>query len=936
MKTNDNTVYILDSYGLIYRAYFALLNHPLTNSNGQNISAIVIFFKNLLSLIGKYKPAYLAAAFDSRTKTFRHEKYPEYKANRAKTPDDLHAQVPWIEEILEALGVPVLRVDSYEADDIIATVAKKCEQEGRNCRILSGDKDLLQLVTETCKEMQPDKVNGGWETIGVEEVKSKWGIGPELILDYLSLVGDSADNVPGVKGVGEKTALKLLYDYGSLDEIGKHLEQIKGALGNKIREDWDNAGKSKDLIKLVDNVPIEIDFDKFSTSNNDYSACAKVLAKYGAYAVSKSYDSSTDKSFFVEKTTDKKSSLKTLKENEKSTQEDILELKQNKGNYKAVTTLSDLSSFIDNFISSKEKIVAFDTETDGLETYKANLIGFSLCCKKGEGIYIPVVLSGGMFAPSIIEKKDCLNELKKIFCNSEITVVMHNAKFDIEILKTNGFIDELTCNFFDTMIAAWIINPSAIGKSPFGLESLAETKLGLKGIEFSDLVKKGQTFADVPLDQAAKYGAEDSDFTFQLYEYFKKKILDNNLDSLFEIEMKVLPVLVEMEMLGIHLDNNALYEYKVELLKLIKDKENEIYTLAGHEFNIASTKQLQIVLFEEKQFKTAKKTKTGFSTDTAVLEELVETTNDPLPRAILEYRSWTKLLSTYVESLPALTDKNGRLHTSFFQTGTATGRLSSRDPNLQNIPVRDDSGRRIRSAFTAMKDKVLISADYSQIELVILAHLSKDKNLCSAFINGIDVHKATAALVYKKTPEQVTQDERRFAKTVNFGVMYGMSAFRLANELNISRTEAKNFIDQYFENYNLVKKFLDDTKENAKTNGYVETITGRRRYIPEIKSSNKMILQGAERIAINSPIQGSAADIVKIAMINVNNKIKETKSPLKMLLQVHDELIFECPQDEDEIKKAIELIKTEMENAYKLDVPLRVSVEYGKNWGEFH
>lgn len=932
----NNTVYIIDSYGLIYRAYFALMNHPLTNAKGENISAVVIFFRNLKALLDKYKPAYLAAAFDSRTKTFRHEMFPEYKANRAKTPEDLHAQVPWIEEILEAFGVPVLRVDTYEADDIIATVARKCAEDGRECRILSGDKDLLQLVTETCKEMQPDKANGGWDTIGIEEVKEKWGIGPELILDYLSLVGDTADNVPGVKGVGEKTALKLLNEYGSLDGIGEHRDEIKGALGDKIRNDWENAGKSKELIRLVDDVPVEIDFEKFSTATNDFSACAKALSKYGAYAAAKAYDPASTGALVTEKAKPEAAEKKDAVEYKELPEEVALEVKQNKGNYKAVTVLSELTAFVDGFLSSKEKTIAFDTETDGLETYKANLIGFSLSHKKGEGIYVPVVLAGGMFAPPTVAKKDCLKELKRILCNPEVTVIMHNAKFDIEILKTNGLDEEISCSLFDTMIAAWLLNPGASGKSPFSLEYLGETRLGLKGIEFKDLVKKGQTFVDVPLEQAAEYGAEDSDFTFQLYEIFRKQISENKLDELFDMEMKVLPALVSMELEGIHLDDSALNQYSVELKKLIENKEKEIHGLAGHEFNIASTKQLQTVLFEEKGFKTAKKTKTGYSTDTAVLEELAETTDDPLPKAILDYRSYTKLQSTYVEALPVLADKNGRIHTSFLQTGTATGRLSSRDPNLQNIPVRDDAGRRIRSAFTAMPGKVLISADYSQIELVVLAHLSGDRNLSSAFINGIDVHKSTAALVYNKTPDEVTPDQRRFAKTVNFGVMYGMSAFRLANELNISRTEAKNFIDQYFMTYSSVKKFLDDTKENAKVNGYVETITGRRRYIPEIRSSNKMVLQGAERIAINTPIQGSAADIVKTAMINVAAKIKETGSPLKMLLQVHDELIFECPEEEAEVKKAIELIQTEMENAFKLNVPLRVSIEYGKNWGEFH
>ena len=936
---NNNTVYILDSYGLIYRAYFALMNHPLTNSKGENISAVVIFFKNLKSLLDKYKPAYLAAAFDSRTKTFRHDIYPEYKANRAKTPEDLHAQVPWIEEILEEFGVPVLRVDTYEADDIIATVAKKCAQEGRECRILSGDKDLLQLVSETCKEMQPDKANGGWETMGIEEVNEKWGIGPEKILDYLSLVGDAADNVPGVKGVGDKTALKLLVQYETLDGIYEHADEIKGALGEKIRTDKENAYFSRKLISLDDNVPVEIDFEKFSTSTNDYSACARALAKHGAFAVAKSYDGVSVSGTAGTKTASEKKDEahgSSVELKEIPSDDSVKEVIQNKGNYRAVTDLKELEKIIDGLVSSKNKVCAFDTETDGLETCRANLVGFSLCSKKGEGIYVPVVLSGGMFAPPTISLKDCVAQLKRIFLNPEVVVVMHNAKFDIEILHTNGMNEKICCKIFDTMIAAWLLNPSALGKSPFSLEYLGETKLGLKGIEFKDLVKKGQTFADVPLEQAADYGAEDSDFTLQLYELFKPQIVERKLEKLYEMEMKILPILVSMELQGIHLDKKALNSYSVELAKLIEEKEKEIHGLAGHEFNIASTKQLQTVLFEEKGFKTAKKTKTGYSTDTAVLEEIAESTDDPLPKAILDYRSYTKLQSTYVEALPLLADKDDRIHTSFMQTGTATGRLSSRDPNLQNIPVRDDAGRRIRTAFTALPGKVLISADYSQIELVVLAHLSGDKNLSSAFINGIDVHKSTAALVFNKKPEEVTADERRFAKTVNFGVMYGMSAFRLANELDISRTEAKNFIDQYFATYSDVKKFLDDTKENAKTDGYVETITGRRRYIPEIRSSNKMVAQAAERIAINTPIQGSAADIVKTAMINVADRISATGSPLKMLLQVHDELIFECTDDADEIKKAVELIRCEMENAFQLNVPLRVSIEYGKNWGEFH
>lgn len=950
----DKTVYILDSYGLIYRAYFALLNHPLTNSSGANISAVVIFFRNLKALIDKYKPAYLAAAFDSRTKTFRHEMYAEYKANRAKTPEDLHAQVPWIEEILTRLGVPVLRVDGYEADDIIATVARKCAQEGYQCRILSGDKDLLQLVSDTCKEMQPDKANGGWETMGMEEVIAKWGIGPEKILDYLSLVGDAADNVPGVKGVGEKTALKLLGQYETLDGIYDHAEEIKGALGEKIRSDRENAYFSRKLITLQDQVPVDIDFESFATGTNDFAECARALASYGAFQVAKQFDpeasasasgsaSSSEKTVAAPKASGSKTGSDTAVTPAISPlrPETLPELVQNQGNYRAVTELEELKAFVASVQQEKEKVVAFDTETDGLDTLNARLVGFSLAFRPGEGIYVPIIVAGGMFAPKTISRQDCLDQLKVLFDDPEITVVMHNAKFDLQVLCTNGMKDSLLpspkCRVFDTMVAAWLLDPGAQGKSPFSLETLSEQLLGLKGIEFKDIVKKGQTFADVPLEVASKYGAEDSDFTLKLYGILSRKIHESNLDSLFyDMEMKVLPVLSSMELRGIHLDKGALKEYSESLKILIEEKEKQIYDLAGHEFNIASPKQLQTVLFEERNLAHGKKTKTGYSTDTAVLEELAETTDDPLPQAILDYRSYTKLQSTYVEALPLLADGESRIHTSFLQTGTATGRLSSRDPNLQNIPVRDDAGRKIRAAFTALPGTVLISADYSQIELVVLAHLSGDKNLAGAFINGIDVHKSTAALVYNVSPEEVTPQQRRFAKTVNFGVMYGMSAFRLAKDLNISRTEAKGFIDRYFATYSQVKAFLEKTKEDARANGYVETIMGRRRYIPDINSGNKLIQQGAERIAINTPIQGSAADIVKTAMLKVQQKIEETASPLKMLLQVHDELIFECPDTPEEIQKALELIREQMEGAVKLNVPLRVSIEYGRNWGEFH
>ena len=565
-----------------------------------------------------------------------------------------------------------------------------------------------------------------------------------------------------------------------------------------------------------------------------------------------------------------------------------------------------------------------------------------MCHKSGEAIYVPVILQGGMFAPPTIAKADCIKELERIFNDENALLIMHNGKFDLEVLCANGCNDLPKCKIADTMIASWLLDPDAVGKTPYSLEYLAETEIGLRGIEFKDIVEKGKTFADVPLEEAYPYGAEDADFTWQLWQIYSKRLKEQNLEDLFfNMEMKVLPILTKMEQRGIHLSKDALSSYSVELSEQIKQKENEIYNAAGHEFNIASTKQLQTVLFEEQALQPGKKTKNGgYSTNTDVLEELAERTTNPLPHLILDFRAASKLQSTYVESLPTLADSKSRVHTSFMQTGTATGRLSSRDPNLQNIPVREEAGRRIRAAFTAQEGTELISADYAQIELVVLAHLSGDKNLCNAFINGTDVHRSTAALIYGIPPEDVSADMRRFAKTVNFGVMYGMSAFRLASELGVSRTAAKEFIDQYFTTYADVKRFLDETIKEAEHNGYVKTIMGRKRVIRGINSINKMEQQAAHRIAINTPIQGSAADIVKQAMINVQNALNADsvlKDNVFMLLQVHDELIFECNTTSPSIMdNAITLIKTQMENAVKLNIPLRVSIEHGKNWGLFH
>lgn len=948
---DSNTVYILDSYGLIYRCYFAFISHPLINSSGNNVSALFGFFRNFHYILKHYKPAFIFAAMDSRTKTFRHEMYEEYKATRSKTPEDLHAQIPWIEEVLSALGIPVLQCDGYEADDVIATVAKRCAQNGRTCRILSGDKDLMQLVNDSTQILKPD--NGAtWKVTGTDGVEAEWGVRPEQLLDLLALFGDTSDNIPGVAGIGVKTAAKLLSQYKTLDGIYEHIDEIKGAAKQKLIDGKEKAYFSQKLVRLCDDVPCP-DIDAAMKSAPlvlDFSAAAEALRKYDIPAVEKQYaglavesgqkaaPDTNDSAPGALSYAASESAPDSSPEQNDSTPSEEIPLVENRGNYAAITKQEQLSAFIDEVLSSAEKTVAFDCETDSLDTFKARMVGFSLCHTAGSAVYIPLFTNSLFGAENFISKKDAFAQLSRLFDNPCVTVIFHNGKFDYKVLRTSGIAfaaGKIRCTVVDTMIAAWILNPDRIGKKPYSLELLAEKMLHLKGTEFSDIVPKEATFADVDMDKAVPYAAEDADFTFQLWKPLREKLEAENLYELFsQTEMRLLPVLAEMEMTGIHLDAEILYAYNAELTAGIEATENEIYKEAGHPFNIASPLQLQAVLFEERHLPYGKKTKRGYSTDTSVLEELAHI--DPFPKMILEYRELAKLQSTYVETLPALCDANGRIHTDFVQTGTATGRLSCREPNLQNIPVRNDAGRRIRSAFTAPAGNVLISADYSQIELVILAHLSGDENMCRAFTDGIDVHKATAARIFGVPPENVTPDMRRTAKVINFGVIYGMSAFRLAGDLGTSRTQASQFIKDYFSMYGSIQSFITETIHKAEQTGYVETIFGRKRPIAGINSKNRMEKAAAERVAVNTPVQGSAADIVKKAMLDVNEALSETDTGAKLLLQVHDELILECPDDKATIEKTIAIIKNKMENAVTLRVPLRVSIEYGRNWGEFH
>lgn len=934
---DENTLFVLDSYGLIYREYYAFQSRPLTNSKGTNISAVFGFFRNLLFVLKNYRPKFMMAAMDSKTPTFRHELYKEYKANRPKTPEDLYEQIPIIEEILSKLGITVIRKDGFEADDIIATFAKDAEKQGKKTVILSADKDLQQLNNDFIHCMKPDKVKI-WTELDREKIIEEWKVPPEQLLDFLSLMGDSADNVPGVDGVGKVTAAKLLNEFGSLEKIYENLGSLKGSVKTKLENGKDNAFFSKKLITLCSEVPELPSFPELKVESINYEDASKAFAEYELKSLSRDYGMLA-KSKKPAPDAPELFDLSKPQEEESETA-----LIKNKGDYKAVSDAGELNRFIDGAV--KSGTVAFDTETDSLDTLNANLVGFSLSYEEGRGIYVPLIIADPLLNGPVMQKKDAFDCLKKLF-SSKIKIIMHNGKFDLKVLESNGLevlskdknisysIFSNGFTLYDTMIASWLLEPDRNGKASYSLESLAETKLKIRGTEYGEIVPKGGSFADVPIDTASSYGAEDSDFTLRLWNYLEAELKKTALFDLFtNLEMQVLPVLAEMELNGIHLNADSLKEYALELKKEISEIEKQIYKEVGHEFNIASPKQLSEILFGERKLPATKKTRTGYSTDTSVLEELAK--QDKVPALILDYRAKAKLLSTYVETLPDNADENGRIHTDFLQVGTATGRLSSKEPNLQNIPVRSEEGRKIRSAFTAVPGTILISADYAQIELVVLAHLSGDKNLCEAFKNGTDVHKSTAALIYGVPMEEVTAEMRRSSKTLNFGLMYGMSAFSLAKDLDINRTQAKEFIDSYFMAYSGVRAFFDENVKKAEERGFIETIMGRKRYIHAINSRVHAEKEGAVRIAKNSPIQGSAADIVKKAMIDVSNALHDINNGARLLLQVHDELILECPDDEKTAADTIALVKEKMENAVKLNVPLRVSIEYGKSWGEFH
>ncbi len=910
-------LYLLDGYSLIYRSYFAFIRNPLRNPEGRNSSAVFGFFNSLLTLLKNRKPPYFAIVLDSRTPTFRHTLYPEYKATRQKTPEDLHAQVPVIEDLAANLGIPALRFDGVEADDLMATLAKLCRQEGRPCYIISGDKDLLQLVHDPVRILRPEK--GDFIELDREGVYHHWSVYPEQIVDYLSLVGDASDNVPGARGIGEKTAVALLTQFGNLEGIYRNLDTLPPAQRQKLIEAREAVELSKRLVTLKDDVPVEKDvLETFRLPPLRVEESLPLFYREGMKKLAEEFYSYVTGSSLA----GDKSPLPTTQAIVQSASSARIE-SSSPGTYRTVSSSEELSSLLEQ--ARNARTVAFDTETTDLDPFHAKLVGFSLSFELGKAFYVPVrAPAGGLGEGSTLPM------LEKFFSDPDVRIIGQNLKFDYKILRLLGLHLPMQ---FDTMIAAWLLDS---GEGTYNMDRLAETYLGYRTLHYDEVVARGQTFADVPLDLATRYAAEDADITYRLYRVLAPLLKERKLEELFHtLEMPLVPILGNMELEGIRLDVPVLKEYGFELEKEIDRIQRQIYQLCGKEFNINSTKQLQEVLFIDRKLQPSRKTekKTGFSTDTSVLEELAQ--QDPVPELVLQYRQLQKLKSTYVDALPQMVNPvTGRIHTSFNQTGTATGRLSSKDPNLQNIPIRDEEGRRIRSAFIPREGWKFVSADYSQIELVILAHLSGDPGLCEAFRTGSDVHRRTGSLIFGVPEDRLTPEQRRVAKTINFGVMYGMSSFRLSRELGIPRKEADRFLEFYFQQYPRIQSFIVETIRNAEQGGKVSTILGRERLVPNINSRNKTEKSAAERMAINTPIQGSAADMVKLAMLRIAERFKKENLTARLLLQVHDELIFEVPPEELDAVK--ELVQREMEQVYPLRVPLRVSIETGSSWGELH
>ncbi len=887
------SLYLIDGSSYIFRAFFAIRQN-LSNSKGMPTNALYGFVNMLQKVVREKKPDYLAVIFDSKEKTFRHEIYSEYKANRSAPPEDLVPQFPYFEPLVQSFNIVSLKKPGFEADDIIGTLAKQGESSGYEVTIVSGDKDMMQLVSPNVCMLDTMKN----KTIGIEGVIEKFGVPPEKVIEAMSLIGDSSDNIPGVKGIGPKNAADLIQKFETLENLYDNLDSIdKQKQREKIENDKENAFLSRKLVAIDTDVKLEVTIEDLKFQNPNQNKINE---------------------FFRELEFD---SLIVDTEEEQGAGNEEKEYK----------TILDEES-LDQLILDLEKAGEFavDLETTSKRPMQAEIVGISFSHQASQAYYIPLD-HRYLGAPKQLDKNETLNKLKPILENPKIQKYGHNIKYDLIVFRNEGV--NLNGIGFDSMLASYVLNPS---KNNHNMDDLAWELLKHKTIQYKDVAGSGVKqigFEEVEIEKATEYAAEDSDITWIFKQKMEPLLKDETLDLYKNMEVPLIEVLADIEMVGVLLDISKLKELSKRLEGDLIKAEEEIYEIAEEKFSINSPKQLSKILFEKLELPVIKKTKTGYSTDVSVLEELAA--KHPLPEKILTYRQLSKLKSTYVDALPEeVNSKTGRVHTSFNQTVAATGRLSSSDPNLQNIPIKSDVGKEIRSAFIVEDGNSMFSADYSQIELRIMAHLSDDPALISAFKKGEDVHSRTAAEILGRSIEDIGESERRMAKAVNFGIIYGLSAFGLSRQLKISPKEAKAFIDQYFQLYKNVKKYMEETVQESAKRGYTITLMNRKRYLPDLNSKNHQARKAAERIAINSPVQGSAADLIKAAMINLHRKLKEKNMRSQMILQVHDELVFECAPNE---KSALEpLVKREMEGVYDLKAPLLVDTGWGSNWNEAH
>ena len=930
IKIKMDKLFLIDAYALIYRSYYAFIKNPRINSKGQNTSAIIGFLNTLHEVLTKENPTHLGVAFDPDGPTFRHEAYEAYKAQREACPEDIKASVPIIKRLLHAYHIPILEVSGYEADDVIGTLATQAGKAGIDTYMLTPDKDYAQLVGDHVWMFRPRYGDNGYETLGVQEILEKYQIeNTSQVIDLLGLMGDTADNIPGCPGVGEKTAVKLICQFGSIEQLLERSGELKGAMKTKVETNKEQIRFSKFLATIKTDVPIELNLDELKLKEADETELRKIFDELEFKTMANRYLKKTEN---ITKTTNVQLDLfgGNTAENAGDRQENSFfssfdTLKTIEHNYQLVDTeesIEKLKAYLLTFGS-----VSLDTETTGTDPMAAELVGLSFAVKEREAFYVPI-------PANYEEAVNIVNSFKSIYENPSILKIGQNIKYDMEILAHYGI--RVQAPMFDTMIAHYLIQPEL----RHNMDYLAEIYLKYQTIHIEELIgekgRKQKNMRDLPPSAVYEYAAEDADITLQLKNKLEPELKDKGLEKLFyEIEMPLVPVLAKMELAGVRLDTVSLQETSEILTQRLGEIEARIYELAGEQFNISSPKQVGDILFGKlKILEKAKKTKSGqYVTNEEVLQTLAG--KHEIVAKILDYRGVKKLLSTYVDALPKLINpKTGRIHTSFNQAVTATGRLSSSDPNLQNIPIRGEDGKEIRKAFVPDDGCLFFSADYSQIELRVLAHLSGDERMIEAFIQGHDIHAATAARIYQKDISEVDRDERTKAKRANFGIIYGITVFGLADRLNISREESKMLIDGYFDTFPKVRDYMEQSKAAAREKGYVETLFGRRRYLPDINSQNATVRGFAERNAVNAPIQGTAADIIKLAMVRIDKRFEEEQIRSKMLIQVHDELNFSVlPEEKEQVEH---IVLEEMENAYRMSVPLVADSGWGQNWLEAH